>query len=225
MLYRIDLQHYLTHAIDYFTREELMHFRYVLISAHITNLSKQGNVVKQLNLWPTTEIIDVYESTKDVSLMEKMYMDLLTIDSPEDEWIGDLIYKTFVNPLLFHKDQVIVCDRTENVYIDVLCKHLKKSYAIDVIDLNKLFSEGKIGPLYIDRKKIHNKAVDIRRIAAKKSADALETTREGRLSLLEKMNKTEKVKKLKELGISAKKSDNLNAMLIDAWVNDDEEGD
>lgn len=224
MIYRIDMQHYLTHAIDYFTKEELLHFRYLLISAHIANLSKQKNVTKQLNLWPTTEIIDTYQSTKDAKLMEKMYLDLLDIKGPDDEWIGDVIYKTFVNPMLFHKDLVIVCDRTENVYIDVLCKHLKKTYSLEVIDLNKLFSDGQIGPIYINRKKIHNRAVDIRRIAAKKSADALETTRDGRMSLLEKMSKTEKVKKLKDLGISAKKSDNLDSLLIDIWV-EDEEGD
>ena len=45
------------------------------------------------------------------------------------------------------------------------------------------------------------------------------------MSLLEKMNTKEKILKLKELGIKVKGSDKtrLNELLIDAWVNDQEE--
>ena len=152
-----------------------------------------------------------------------MYFDFLDIKTPEDEWIGDVIYKTFIVHIKYHRDLMIVCDRIENDYIDVLCKFLKKRYALECIDLNKLFSEGHIGPIYIDRKEMDNRAVDIRRIATKKLEASLETTRDGRMSILSKMDTKGKLKKLKDLGISAKKTDNLDSLLIDAWVENDEE--
>ena len=225
MLYRIDFQHYLSHAIDYFTRDELLHFKYVLVSATVANLSKQENVTKRVNIYPTTEIIEAYESTKNLRVMEEMYVDLLTIHNKQDEWVGEIIYTTFINPVLHHQDIVIVCDRDENDYIDVLCKHLRKTYALECIDLNKLFAEGHVGPLYINRDEIHDHAVSIRRAAAKKEIDNIATTSDGRMSLLEKMNTKEKILKLKELGIKVKGSDKtrLNELLIDAWVNDQEE--
>lgn len=225
MLYRIDLQHFLSHAIDYFTRNELVHFKYILISAKIANLSKSENVTRKNNLWPTPEIIENYEEFKDKKLMEKMYLDFLTITTPDDEYIGDIIYTSFINPIINHQDVVIVCDINENDYIDVLCKHIKDVYSLDCINLNKLFSEGKVGPLYIDKNKIWDKAVDIRRIAGKKRMDGLECTKDGRMELLGLMNKKEKILKLKEIGIKTNKNDidGLDKLLIDAWVNDIEE--
>lgn len=226
MLYRIDFQHFLSDAIDYFTTDELLHFKYLLISGTVANLSKQMNVTKGNRLYPTTDIIELYESTKNKKVMEEMYNDLLAIKDKRDEWIGEVIYISLVNPVLHHQDIVIVCDKEENDYIDVLCKHLKKVYALDCIDLNKLFTDGKVGPLFIDRNKIHDKAVDIRRAAAIKEAESIAATKDGRMSLLEKMNTKEKILKLKELGIKIKGSDKrrLNELLIDAWVND-QEGD
>ena len=46
MLYRIDFEHFLVHAIDHFTRVELNSFHYVIISAGIVNTGKAINVVK-----------------------------------------------------------------------------------------------------------------------------------------------------------------------------------
>ena len=225
MLYRIDLQHFLTHAIDYFTRNELVHFDYVLISAKINSLAKSPNVIKKNNLWPTPEVIENYEEFKDKKIMEKMYLDFLTIKTPDDEYIGDILYTTFINPIINHRDIMIVCDINENDYIDVFCKHMNDVYSLDCINLNKLFSEGKIGPLYIDKNKIWDKAVDIRRIAGKKRIEGLEASRDGRLKLLGLMNKKEKILKLKEIGIKVNKgnADDLDKLLIDAWVDDIEE--
>ncbi|MCM1233259.1 MAG: hypothetical protein NC489_24340 [Ruminococcus flavefaciens] len=136
-----------------------------------------------------------------------------------------VFYKSIINPFLEHFDIVIVCDRNENDYIDILCKLLKKKYFIEVIDLNELFSTGRVGEIYIDRKKIRDNAVDIRRNAVKQEHESLATSRDGRLKLVQSiMTKKEKIKKLNELGITVHKEDedNLNRLLIDAWVDDDD---
>lgn len=223
MIYRIDLQHFLTHAIDYFSRDELSHFQYAIISAKIANNGRELNVTKLNNLYPTPDIVLSYAEYKDKKILEKMYTDLLTVHDSNDEWIGEIIYKSFVNPLIHHHDVVIICDRTENDYIDILCKHLKKNYEIDVINLNQLFSEGKVGPIYIDRDVIWDKAVDIRRTAGKHQIEAMSSTRDGRMKLLSLWNKKEKITKLKELGIKVNKGDmkELDKLLIDAWVEDE----
>lgn len=229
MIYRIDMQHYLSHAIDYFTAEELTHFQYAVISAAIKNGGKAANISKISELYPFPEIVLEYSEYRNKEVMEKMYMELLNPKS-ENEGIGinaiaNIFYRTFVNPLLQHCDIVIICDREENDYIDVLCKVLKKKYMIDVIDLNKLFSEGQIGPIYIDRDEIWDKAVDIRRITAKDNIKALESTSGGRQHLLKMMSKKDKIEKIKELGINLTSHNNkeLDAILLDAWVNDDED--
>ena len=96
---------------------------------------------------------------------------------------------------------------------------------IDVIDLNKLFSEGRIGPIYIDRDEIWDKAVDIRRAAGEDQIRALASTSGGRLKLLGMMKKKDKIKKIKELGINITNynKEDLDSILMDAGVNDDED--
>ena len=230
MIYRIDMQHFLSHAIDYFTAEELTHFQYAIISAAIKNGARMNNVVKASDFYPTPEIVAEYAEYSDKSIMEKMYMDFLNPKRENDigldrNQMANIFYRTFINTLVMHVDVVIICDKSENDYIDVLCKVLKKEYKIDVIDLNKLFSEGRIGPIYIDRNEIWDRAVDIRRAAGKDQIRALESSSGGRLKLLQLMNKKQKIKKIKELGINITSHDNedLDAILMDGWVNDDED--
>lgn len=227
MIYRIDIQHFLTHAIDYFTAEEIIHFQYAIISSIITNQGTQQNMAKISSLYPLPEITITYDDYKDKKLMEKMYMDFLCPTRENDcgltkNSMDNIFYKTFINPLNLHHDIVILCDRKENDYIDVLCKVLKKEYKIEVIDLNKLFSEGRIGPIYIDRKEIWNNCVDIRRRAVEDGNKYMATTEEGRLKLLKSMSKEDKINKLKELGVdpSGCKEKELNKLLIDVWVKD-----
>lgn len=223
MLYRIDIQHFLSHAIDYFTRNELAHCQYVIISAKIANTATCENVVKRNNIYPTNEIVETYAAYENKAVLEKMYMDLLKIEGPKDNWLANVIYSTFVNPVINHQDVVIVCDKVENDYIDVLCKYLRRDFALECIDLNKLFTEGKVDGIYLDRNKIWDKAVDIRRASGVEMNKALSSTRDGRLGLLAKMTKKDKVGKLKELGIEVTKRDmgDLDKILMDAWVNDD----
>lgn len=228
MIYRIDFQHFLTHAIDHFTRDELTHFQYAIISAKIKNGGRVSNMAKISELYPDSETVINYSEFKDKNILENMFMDMLHPSKKDSgdkyEWRSGIFYRTFINPLKYHHDIVIICDEIENDYIDVLCKCLKKYYAIEVINLNELFSKGKVGPIYIDRDEIHNKAVDIARTASKEMIKSMSTTRDGRLKLISRMSKKDKIEKLKELGIKVTSVDknNLDELLIDGWVNDDE---
>lgn len=231
MLYRIDIQHFVTHAIDHFTQEELLTMQYAIISAAIKNTSKCMNVAKVNTLYPTTDIIVSYSEHKDRKIMEKMYIDLLTPEVKPGEditYVDDAVYQYLITPVLNNQNVVIICDRSENDYIDVICKILKKRYSMEIIDLNELFSKGRVGPIYIDKDEIRNRAVDIRRASARKDKKELEQTRDGRMKLVcEKMSKKEKLSKLRELGIKVTSNDmdEINKILIDAWVDDDDEGD
>lgn len=226
MVYRIDIQHFLVHAIDYFTYEELIHIHYIIISAKLTNGGICKNVCKLNTLYPTPEIIDAYVSYDDKDMLNKMYRDMLNTkgDKIKEADIVVPIYNDIINPLIKHYDLMLICDKSENAYMDILCDILKECYSIEVIDLNKLFIDGEIGPIKIDRKKIWNKAVDIRLYTAKIKSSALETTEDGRLELLRSMSKKEKISKLKELGIKIKKGSNreLNDLLKDSWVYEDD---
>lgn len=225
MVYRIDIQHFLTHAIDHFTLRELIHFQYVIISARVKNGRRAANVVKKNDLYPDPEIVEAYASYKDKDILEKMYMDMLCpkkSDTGNDPYANS-VYATFVNPLIKHFDLVILCDESENPYIDIFCKYLKKSFEIEVIDLNELFTKGRVGKIYIDREAIWDKAVDVRRSSVKETIRSLESTRDGKLKLLGMMTKKSKIKKLKELGINVSDSDkkDLDKILIDEWVDND----
>ena len=230
MIYRIDMQHYLSHAIDHFTVDELIHFQYAIISAKIANGGRCTNIAKVNHFYPTPEIIIDYDDHHDKSIMEKQYMDYLSPKKENDDGlsrstIANMFYTTFINPLISHNDIIIICDKTENDYIDVICKVLKKDYGISVIDLNELFTKGHVGPIYIDRKEIWDNAVDIRIEAERENKRSLESTAGGRLKMLGMMTKKEKIKKIKELGINVTNynKDDLNSILMDAWVNDEDD--
>lgn len=223
MIYRIDFQHFLLHAIDHFTRTELLHFQYLIVSANVKGNHKVTNVEKCNDLYPRPEAVIDYAEDQNKNVLEaRMFAEYKSIleDSP------DVFYKLFLNMLAVHNDLVIVCDKTENDYIDVLCKFLKKEFGIEVIDLNRLFTEGRVGSVYIDRDAIMDRTVDFRRAAAKAMSESLESTREGRMRLVTKiMNRKQKLHKLRELGIKVRKEDmkNLDQLLIDAWVEDEDD--
>lgn len=225
MIYRIDIQHFLTHAIDHFTSDDLIHFQYAIVSAKINNGRSVANTVKMNELYPSPEIIMEYEEYKDKEILEKMYFDMLDNGDICKEDSANLFYNVFVNTLLNHYDVMILCDECENDYIDCLVKYLDKKFSIEVIDLNQLFIKGRVNGIYIDREKIWDKAVDIRRLAGKQMMKSLSQTRDGRLKLLEKMSTKDKIEKCKEIGIEVSKKDKkeLDAILIDEWVDADDE--
>lgn len=229
MIYRIDLQHFLTHAIDHFSLKDLTNMQYLIISAKIPNGSKCLNVVKMNDLYPDTETVITYVDTHDKDILKKMYIDKMfpkqKNGGPQVSIFTSAIYQAFVNPLLLHQNIMIVCDQLENPYIDCLCDFLKQEYHIEVIDLNELFTKGRIGSIYIDRDDIKDKAVDIRRAAMKDQVKALSSTREGKEKLIAKMSKKEKIKQLKNYGITVNKDDKLDSMLLEEWCREDNQWD
>lgn len=227
MLYRIDIQHFLTHMIDYFSFDELTSAQYLIISAAVMNQHKQKNVVKCPDLYPTTEIVKTYAETGDKKLMEKMFMELLKPEKGSD-WENNVIYRFILDPLDHHFNIIIICDEKENDFIDVIAKYLKKSFSIETINLNELFIKGKLGPITIDREKIRNKTVDVRINALKEEQKRFSATRDGRLHLISLMTTKEKKKKLKELGVNLEFEDkkNYEKLLVEVWADEleDEEG-
>lgn len=227
MIYRIDDTHFLTHAIDYFTRDELLHFQYAIFSASIQNGGRTTNVVKINELYPLVDITIEYQTNHDEKIAKNEYREFIH-PSTKENVIGQTqynldiyFYNYFINPLLNHHDIMIVCAESENMYVDVLCEVLEKYYDITVIDLNILFTEGKIGPISIDMDDIHDIAVDIRKKALNENIKQLECTAEGRLKSLSVMSTKNKKKKLDSLGILYNKGDNLDQLLIDSWVKDE----
>jgi hypothetical protein len=216
MLFRIDKQRFLTHMIDHFTLDELLSLEYAIISASVIVKGYTTNVQKINVLYPDVELVLRYDETNDKDIFKKMYFDELT------ELTGT-IYRTFVANLLEHKNICIVCDEKENFIIDVLCEFLKKKFNVDTIDLNELFIKGRVGPYYLDLDEVENKSVDIRRKVVKDKLQSMESTRDGRMTVLKGMTKDDKIKKLKSLGINVKRVDhiNLDQLLIDGWVEDD----
>lgn len=220
MIYRIDFQHFLLHAIDHFTRDELVHFQYMLISSGVKCNHKVRNVVKCIDLYPRNEVVIDYGSDGDENILEaRMFeeYDRILKESP------DIFYSYFLNMISRHIDVVIVCDKLENIYIDILSRYVKKKFNIEIVDLNKLFTEGRIGPIYLDRDEIWDQTVDIRRAAGRMMLQSLESTQDGRMKMVKEiMSKKQKLEKLRELGVKVRRDDrkNLDQLLIEAWVED-----
>jgi hypothetical protein len=224
MIYRCDLQHFLVHAIDYFTLPELSSIQYAIISSKISSGGRSGNVAKINALYPAVESIIAYDDYKDKKIFEQMYISMLDgKDEPEESNpFANTIYRVFINPLLEHYDVMIICDAIENVYIDVLCKYLKEKFEIEVIDLNELFTKGCIESIYINRDEIRDKAVDIRRAAIKEQIRNMSSTRDGKEQLISKMSKKEKIKQLKKYGVKLGSNDkDLDQILLEEWCAED----
>lgn len=229
MIYRIDIQHFITHAIDHFTSDDLVNCKYAILSAKIQNQGTRQNVSKIVDLYPLTDHIVAYNEYKDKELLEKMYLDYLNPKKRKkgDEFIENKVLDTFIHPLMNHEDVMIICDQLENDYVDIFCKYLKDKFAIEVIDLNELFIKGRTGPIYLDRDEVHDRSVEANRAALRQKAESYESSEDGRRELLKNMNKKEKIAKLKELGIKVTDSDkdHLDDILEEAWVAPDDDKD
>ena len=70
MVYRCDLQHFIVHAIDYFTLPDLTNMQYAIISAKISSGGRARNVVKVNDLYPDVDTIMAYEDYKDMKTVE-----------------------------------------------------------------------------------------------------------------------------------------------------------
>ena len=215
MLFRIDLEHYLTHMIDYFTRDELVSINYVIIGT-IPSGSTNLRMGKFNELYPSTELIEQYALTGDIESIRKGYYDEL-------KDYESLLYSAFINPVLQGHSIMIICRRDENPYVDILTDYLREKTSLDCIDLNKLFLEGKVGSIEIDMSQIKKKSIEIRRKAAEETYRSHASTVGGRAKLLGMMSVKEKIRKLKDLGIKVGKSDlsNLDTILTEVWVEEE----
>lgn len=224
MLYRIDYDKFLLHMIDHFTREELLHMQFIIISTIVKNGGHAENVIKCLGLAPTSDVTVLTYETDDMDVIRKAYLDELDSDDPivRSEMNGQYL-KYILNPVELHHDVCIVCDKKEHKYIDVFCEFIKKEFGLDTIDLNELFTKGRVGSMRIDRDEIHDRCVDIRRASVKRYHDSMSTTREGRTKLVyEIMDKKDKIKLLDKYGITptSTKTADLNEMLRDVYIDE-----
>lgn len=224
MIYRIDFQNFLLHAIDHLSFMDLNYCEYAIVSSRITCGLRDMHCARINLLYPKNEIVDHYAATGDYEQLEremiKMYDDMLKEDKTA------LFYNTFVKPIEDHINVMIVCHREENHYVDALCKFLKKRLYIEVIDLNQLFTKGKLDTIHYDYDKIRDRAVDIRRNAKHEEAKSKASTEEGRMQLLQEWDKKTKLKLCKNLKIRVRsnlREKDIDAILIDAWVKDDDD--
>ncbi len=218
MLFRIDLEHYLTHMVDYFTADELNACQYVIIGTIPNNGRSASNVVKLNELYPSNDTILKYVETHNKELLKGEYTEQLNERDNES-----IIYNAFINNILQHQNIILLSRREENDWIDVLCNFLEEKFSIECVDLNELFKTGSVGPIHIDRDEIKNRAVDVRRRFGKDMIKYMESTKEGREKLLDQMDIKYKIKKCKDLGIKMNKADikNIDDILREAWVEED----
>lgn len=228
MIFRCDLQHFLVHAIDYLSLQDLTNMQYAVISSKMSVSGRALNVSKVNQLYPDIDTICAWADYKDKDLLRKMYFGMLSLkdeklDKDESNEFHNCIYQVFINPLLEHYNIMIVCDKEENVFIDLLCEYLKENFYIEVIDLNELFTKGRIGHIYIDRDEIRDKAVDIRRAALKEQIRNMASTREGKAALISKMSDKEKKKQLKKYGVKLRDNEmeDIDEILLDEWTEQD----
>lgn len=227
MLYRIDYDRFLLHMIDHFTREEILHMSFLVISGSVMNSGHADNVTKCLDLFPSADVIEATHGIEDMDIIRKAYLSELNPTEPiTKSSMAALYYKYILNPIELHHDVCIICAKTENKYIDVLCEFLKDEFDLEAINLNTLFTKGRVGPLYIDLDRIHDNCVDYRRKSVKALRDSMNTTREGRTKLVYKiMNKKAKIKLLDSYGITptSTKTKDLNEMLQEVYIDEIEE--
>lgn len=217
MIYRIDLRHFMTHAIDYFTLQDLNYCNYVIISAKIQNGGRSDMVTKCNELYPPYDITLMFDEMRGHDEpFEAFYREL---KEGKDVNYRRIMYQFFINPLIQHQNIMIICEEIENDMVDVICKFLHKEYGVDVIDLNELFSTGRTGEIYIDLKDIWDKAVDCRREAGKEMLKSRMATADGRAELLKKLSMKEKKRQLKQQGISITNEEkkDIDKILLEVW--------
>lgn len=231
MLYRINYRNFLTYAIDYFTRDELSSICYIIISAKVANNGRSINVLKENSLYPTIEAIEAYDESKDLDILEKVYRQKLFSDeniesgyANNNSWGINALYK-LIQPVLHNRAVVLICDNegNEDAYMDIICRIIKKEFSLDVIDLNQLFTTGHVGPYHIDLDKVHDKSVKIARTIANEALKDKASTRDGKMELISKMSKKEKIKYLKKFGtkISENEMGDIDQILLDEWCAHD----
>ena len=216
MLYRIDFEHFLVHAIDHFTRVELNSFHYVILSAGIVNTGKAINVVKINTLFPDYEIYNDYLQYKNLERFKENYFNQL------EDYKEDVIYRSIISPLIKHKSLLLICRRMENFIIDVLSEYLLKEFKVDTIDLNHLFINGVINNFNFSLEEFKESCVNFKIDAAKKLVELKEKSPSGRAELFAKMDEKDKRNLIKKIGYNPKNLnlEQINSIIKNEWIPD-----
>lgn len=225
MVYRVNWKNFLIHMIDWFSFQDLMEMNWLIMSVPLGTNGTNSRIVKSIQLYPGSEIVDLYVETQDYETAKKMYFDQLTKpDDDDDEITASLseitVYQYVLAPMENFCNVCIICMEDEDWIVDMFCDFIKERLFIDTIDLNRLFQKGNVHGFKLNRNKIRDKGVDLRRMSILVNRKNLEMTVEGRLGLMKKMTKKEKLKKLKKLGIKVHEKDEkkIDQLLMDAWV-------
>lgn len=226
MILRINWEHYLSHAIDYFTKDELLSFRYIIISAMISHNNLSDDVKKLSQLYPRDDVILVHDNEGDLIQAEKLYIDwLMAKDTPGRnfngyEWATHPIGMHILKPLTMHQHVMILCTKDEDWIIDSFCKYLKLRYELDVFDLNQFFATGQATQISINPDAAEKAYVKSVKQANDEGNEALESTAEGRYRRLLEMSKKQLLRKAEEVGIDTKgmSIEDVVKDLVDAWV-------
>ena len=203
MLYRIDFEHFLVHAIDHFTKYELNSFHFIIISAGIVNTAKVSNVTKINTLFPNGEIFNQYMESHNLTRFNEFYKNQLDDYEP-------VFYKSIISPLDHHKSVVLICRQAENFIIDYLCKYILEKYKIDTIDLNHLFIHGVINDFNFDLDEFKKICIEQKIKSGKELIELKKQSPAGRTELFEAMKKKDKIHLIKEIGYNHKKLNNDN---------------
>ena len=214
MLYNITWENYLLHLIDHCSKEELLSFKYVIVSGYVFNGNRMENVTKSMPLYPLPELLSEFKSLPRASF-EAHYHEMLR------EQFHD-IHLIIMDPITSHHNVLIVWSKKEEEYLYPLLTFLKNEFNLPSINLNQLFERGYIDPIEFDLEKISEAYKPRMRKLIQEQNDIISKTSEGRRNLLSKMSNKEKKRKLKSLGIKFNDNDNLDNLLIEGWVNDED---
>lgn len=236
MLYRIKYKNFLLYMIDYLTREELLHCQYVLVTFNVGHQGMVNNVARVSVLYPNSDIIIDFADDHDEEKAKRAYAAYMFPPkdgkvNPDDSqftdpnWFYKTFYRYFVTPSKQHHSVVLIYDDNIEMYMEVLCDLAKKKFGAEFLNLNDLFEKGRTGPIYLDMKEVHHKVREkVKKILVKEDK-CNEATEEGRSKLVAEMTLSEKIKKLKSLGVKLSKDDlneeKLNSLLYEAWVLND----
>lgn len=226
MLYRITQRNFIMYAIDYFTKEELLNMKYIIISAMVQNSGRSNNVTKMNNLYPSVDMIEEHSIGNNDNL-EKQYSTLIFGEEEGIDINGTAVSDIYVivQLVLEGAPVMLVCgDKGEEDYfMDILCNIIEKRFSLETINLNKFFTEGHIDPYHINQNKIHNKLVPIRRMIIKAKFRDKSSSRDGKAELISKMTKKQKLKYLKRFGLDHIDPDDksIDEILLEAWCEND----
>lgn len=225
MIYRISWRNYLVHMIDWFPVDELLAMWYIVVGEGVMQHGRESNVKKPAALLPTVDIISYYAATGDAQCASGMYMSQLMKKPTKEERMTEIeqdVYLCFTDPLTKHINVCMVYSQEEVWIQDTLCRYLKEQHGIDVIDLDQLFSDGKIDGFYFDYEAIRERWKDTLKQMQEIEFITKSRTSDGRRELLSEMTFKKKLKLLKRLKIkfsSKITEEKATELLRDGWVN------